>query len=382
MNHAKTICRNGKATQKRTATSAPPTARGLQQLAEADKGCGGTSQRQTSVPTPCDVANAFLTMTFLPRLQETEWVQDSDTRKLEREFYDSLSIVTSKYGIIMQENEVLPFPYNISASITALREKLEKTTQEWMQVRLIHHDHNVFFAKEDRFDTGMTLYYVPVIPLHQVIQDKKTAQTGLLLLSVYAYLYQVLSIPYYSNADSYLYSILETFEECMMEDGEEELGKEIQLAKDIGTFMEVKIGDPENLNAFKTRLKSFKPITDFDGKALKVAEQFYRIFKDHPHTRIDRNFYPLRFREELECESYNVTLDNYVSFCASLKGNLYENMCQYVNEDLQEYGEIDEPTRFLPYDGRMIENNNFDFEKQVFDSLDDLIALWQYLNLI
>jgi hypothetical protein len=258
MNHAKTICRNGKATQKRTATSAPPTARGLRQLAEADKGCGGTSQRQTPIPAPCDVANAFLTMTFLPRLQETEWVQDSDTCKLEREFYDSLSIVTSKYGIIMQENEVLPFPYNISASITALREKLEKTTQEWMQVRLIHHDNNVFFAKEDRFDTGMTLYYVPVIPLHQVIRDKKTAQTGLLLLSVYAYLYQVLSIPYYSNADSYLYSILETFEECMMEDGEEELGKEIQLAKDIGTSMEVKIGDPENLNAFKARLKRFE----------------------------------------------------------------------------------------------------------------------------
>jgi len=382
MSHAKTICRHGKTTAKRTTTSATSSVGGIRPLAKTEKGCWRDPQGQATVTPPCHVANAFLRMQFLPRLQETEVVQGCDKTKLEREFYDSLSIVTKKYGITVQDSKAMPFPYNISASLADLRAKLKKTTVDWKEIRLIHHRNRTFFAHEDRFKTGMTLYYIPVAPLHTILEENQSSQTGLLLLSIYSYLYQVLGMPYYRNDDCYLNSTYESYEEMMSEDEvqDEDISAELKNAKTVGDIMKNKICDAENLTAFETRLKAFKAKSDFDKKAQKIAKQVYKIYTKHPTERLDRKYYPLRFREEEAQDSYYVTMDNYVSFCASIKGSLFECICQFINEDLQEYGDIDEPTRFLPYDERIIKGNNFDFEKQVFDSLDDLIALWQNSN--
>jgi len=382
MSHAKTICQHGKTTEKRTTTSATPSVGRIRPLAKTQKGCRRDPQGQTSVTPSCHVANAFLRTQFLPRLQETEVVQSCDKTKLEREFYDSLSIVTEKYGITVQDSKAMPFPYNISASLTDLRAKLKRTTIDWKEIRLIHHRNRTFFAHEDRFNTGMTLYYIPVAPLHTILEENQSSQTGLLLLSIYSYLYQVLGMPYYRNDDCYLNSTYESYEEMMSEDEDqdEDISAELKNAKTVGDIMKTKICDAENLTAFETRLKAFKAKSNFDKKAQKIAKQVYKIYTKYPTERLDRKYYPLRFREEEAQDSYYVTMDNYVSFCASIKGSLFECICQFINEDLQEYGDIDEPTRFLPYDERVIKGNNFDFEKQVFDSLDDLIALWQNSN--
>ncbi|WP_063962901.1 hypothetical protein [Chryseobacterium kwangjuense] len=379
MSHAKTICRHGKTTEKRTATSTAPEVGGIRKLVKTHKGCRRNTQGQASISAPCHVTNAFLRMQFLPRLQETEVVQDCDKTKLEREFYNSLSIVTKKYGISIQENKAMPFPYNISASLAELREKLKKTTEDWREIRLIHYRNRTFFAREDRFSTGMTLYYIPVVPLHTILEDNQNSQTGLLILSIYSYLYQILGIPYYRNDDCYLNSTYESYEEMIVdeENEDEDILTELKNAKIVGDLMKIKIADPENLNLFGTRLKSFKPNSDFDKKAFKIAKLVYKIHTKYPKERIDRKYYPLRFREDVTHDSYFVTMDNYVSFCASIKGNLFECMCQFINDDLQEYGDIDEPIRFLPYEESVIKGNNFDFEKQVFNRLDDLIELWQ-----
>ncbi|UIR57806.1 hypothetical protein LZQ00_08290 [Sphingobacterium sp. SRCM116780] len=372
--HAKTISTNSKATKKRTATSATSAVRSVRVLDEENKGCRGNWQRQTPVPAPFHVANAFLRLKFLPRLQEPELIEDCN--KMEREYYDFLSLVAQKYGINPQDTTAIPFPYNISASLADVRQQLKERTADWKEVRLIYENNCTYFAKEERYNTGMTLYYIPVIPLYEILQNAKHENTGVLLLSVYAYLYQILGVPYYRNEDSYLYSTYETFEEWILEDGEDQIFDDLQYAKDIGDLMKNKIC-AENLDSFETRLISFKAKTDFDRKILKVATQFFDLYKKFPNTRVDRKYFPLRFREEQEYEDRYVMLDNYLSFCSSLKGNLFECICQFVNEDLQEYGEIDEPTRFLPFDNRTIVDNNFDFESAVFDSLDDLIAIWQ-----
>lgn len=380
MNHATAICRYGKVTEKSKAKPVVQAARRVRQMAKKDKGCRGNQQGQTKVPAPCDVANAFLRTRFLPRLQETELVQYCDKIKLEREFYKSLSIITEKYGISLQDSKAIPFPYNISTSLNELREILKKTTQDWREIRLIHHNNCTFFASEERFNTGMTLYYVPVLPLHTILADTDTLQAGLLLLSVYAYLYQVLSIPYYRSEDCYLSSIYETLEMWNLDERDDDTLDELQYAKGIGDTMKTKICDTENLHSFEKRLKGFKPNTDFDRETHKVAKQFFGLFKKYPKTRLDRKYFPLRLREEMEDGDNSVTFDNYVSFCASFKGDLFESLCQFVNEDLQECCEVDEPTCFLPFDGRTIKGNNFDFERQIFDRLDDLIALWQNSN--
>ena len=380
MNHAKTISRNDKKTKKSNATTTVQSTGRVQKLDETRKGRRGNTQGQTPVLAPCDVANAFLRATFLPRLAETETIQDCNKSKMERDFFKSLIVVEKKYNVSVQSYRELPFPYNISHSLTELRQHLKKTTDSWREVRLVHENNCTYFAQEERYDTGMTLYYIPVIPLHTILEQEDRLQVGELLLSVYAYLYRILKVPYYRNDDCYLFSTYETFEELMMEEDDKEIEDELKIAKSIGDIMQDKIRNEDNLQVFETRVNSFAPTDNFDRKCLKIAQQFFCLFQKYPDTAIDRKFSPLRLREELENDRVDVTLDNYVSFCSDLKGSLFNNICQYINDDLQDYGEIDEPTRFIPLDGRKIQDNDFDFENEVFENIDELISLWQYQN--
>lgn len=378
MNYANTVSRNGKATKKRKPSSTAQTVGAVRTVDEKTKGCRGNPKGQTEVCTACDVANAFLGMRFPPRLQETETIQDCDRLKMDRDFKKSLSLIAKKFNLSLQDCGNIPFPYNIAESMADLKKQLKKAETDWKEVRLIHHNNSTYFAKEDRYDTGMTLYYIPVIPLYNILHNSETAQASQLLLSVYAYIYQVLGVPYYRTDDCYLYSMYETLENWIYDDGaEEDFIQEIDDAKAIGDFMLKLISDPKNLLGYKNRIKSFVAKTDFDKQCHSVAKSFFGLLTKYPKVRIDRKFYPLRFREEIEDIERPIALDNYVSFCASIQGCLFESLCQSVNDDLQEYCEIDEPTRFIPYDNRRIKENNFDFESKVFNAIDNLIQVWQ-----
>lgn len=378
MDHAKTISRNGKITEKRNSASTAQAVEQFRQLDEQTKGCRGNPQGQEKVCTSYDVANAFLKMQFPKRLHEIEEVQDNDKLKMEREFYKSLSNIIKKFELEIQDFRNIPFPYNISESLKALRLGLMNNKEDWKDVRLIHANNSTYFAREERYCTGMTLYYIPVIPLYTLLQSKKTETVGNLLLSVYAYLYHVLHIPYYRGNDCYLNHTYQVLDDWIVDDGaDEETIEDNNEAKKIGDCMKVKIKDPINLRYFGRRIKNFKPKNDFDGLSFRVAKEFFELFQNYPNVPIYRKFYPLRFRDESDDYERTVMLDDYISFCASIKGNLFDSLIETVNSDLQEYGEIDEPTIFIPYDGRKIDENNFDFERAVFRSLDNLIRLWQ-----
>lgn len=382
MNYANTISRNGKATKKSKRVAVVSAVGTVRAMDEKTKGCKGTAEGQAKIRPTCDVTNAFLRFRFYPRLQETETVQDCNRLKMDRDFFKSLSLIAEKFNLSMLDDCTnIPFPYNIAESMAHLKNQLKKTVADWRDVRLIHHKNSTYFAQEERYDTGMTLYYIPVFPLYNILQNKETTQVSELLLSVYAYIFQVLGVPYYRSDDCYLYSMYETLENWIYDDGaEEEFIQEIDDAKAIGDFMLKLISDPKNLRNYKNRLKSFVAKTDFDKQCLSVAKSFFWLLTKYPKVRIDRKFYPLRFREEIDDIERPVALDNYVSFCASIQGCLFESLCQSVNDDLQEYSDIDEPTRFIPYDNRKIKENDFDFESRLFNSLDNLIQLWQEHN--
>lgn len=378
MNYANTISRNGKTTKKSKRVAVVSAVGAVRAMDEKTKGCRGTAEGQTKVRPTCDVTNAFLRCRFYPRLQETETVQDCNRLKMDRDFFKSLSLIAEKFNLSMLECTNIPFPYNIADSMAHLKKQLKETVADWSDVRLIHYKNSTFFAQEMRYDTGMTLYYIPVFPLYNILHNKDTKQVSELLLSVYAYIYQVLGVPNYRSDDCYLYSMYEMLENWIYDDGAEEgFIQEIDDAKTIGDFMGKIISDPKNLLNYKNRLKSFVAKTDFDKQCLSVAKSFFGLLTKYPKARIDRKFYPLRFREKIEDIERPIGLDNYVSFCASIQGCLFESLFQSVNEDLQEYNEIDEPTRFIPYDNRKIKENDFDFESRVFNALDNLIQLWQ-----
>lgn len=377
MSHAKQISTNSKnATRKGRATATVSVSR-ICKMDETSKRCRRNSKGQEKICSPTDASNAFLKVQFYPRLQEPQIVEDCNKSKLERDFFKSLSNLSKKFELTLQDCTDIPFPYNLSESIAEVRSQMKIHKQDWKEIRLIHHENSTYFAKEERYNTGHSLYYIPVIPLYTVLQKNKTKEVGQLLLSVYSYLYQVLGVSYYRIDNCYLFSIYEMLENWILEDEvQEESLSEMNEAKEIGDIVKDLITDPNNLQQFDKRLKEFNPKDDFENKALSVANSFFELYSKFPNLRIDRNYYPLQLREEPEEEERPIMLDDYLSFCASIRGNLFDTIVDTANSEFQEYCEMDEPTRFVPIDGKK-DNDNFDFEDKVFNSINELIILWQ-----
>ncbi|ATL45470.1 hypothetical protein CMU69_18265 [Elizabethkingia anophelis] len=305
---------------------------------------------------------------------------------MERGFYKSLSLLTKHYGISPLFIQDFNYPYNISLCLWDIQKQLKGTVQNWENIHLIKKGGETFFVAEECYNTGATLYYIPVVPLYQMLGNKKRKKTGLLLLSVCTYLYRIADIPYYRQEDSYLYWIYEMLTEWLEQDEEMDDNhiskRELQKAESIGDIMEQKIACKENLLFFEERLKQFKPKDNFDKECFLLAEKTFKLYREYPDASVFRNTYHnnvVRPEEADEDEYYNnetvITMDKYISFFAESDGLIYDNLMDCVNNEFNEYVETQEPMIFKIFDGSNITDENLDFESKLFKILNELCRL-------
>jgi hypothetical protein len=165
---------------------------------------------QTEVRTSFDAANGFLKSTFLPKLKTLHAVQVcTGNKKTERDFYHSLSLLTEHYGIEPMQTKSYGYPYNISLALWDTQEELKQKACNWDSLQLVQDRKKTFFISEERYSTGATLYYIPVMPLFEMLNDPMRKKTAQLLVSVCSYLYHIADIPYYRQESSYLYWMYE-----------------------------------------------------------------------------------------------------------------------------------------------------------------------------
>ena len=170
-----------------------------------DKRRTRNKQGQTEVRTTTDVANGFLRTTFLPKLEAMKTVQPAtEVEKTETDFYCSLCAVARHYnGFEPMNTRTFGYPYNIALSVWEVENHLKRNIKNWNCLRLVQDDKGkTFFVSEEQYNTGTTLFYIPVIPLYKMLKEPKKKRAARLLLSVFAYLYHVADIPYYRQEDA------------------------------------------------------------------------------------------------------------------------------------------------------------------------------------
>lgn len=366
-------------TQKiQTKATTPPVKR-VRKLDESNKGCERNSQRQTAVSSNNDVTNGFLRTSFLPLLGEIKTVQAcQQIAKTERDFYQSLSLLAKHYQIKPLHTQSYTYPYNIALALWDIEKQLKNKARHWEEIKLIQDNKETFFTSEERYNTNATLYYIPVVPLYRLLKKRK--HNALLLLSVCSYLYHGVNIPYFRQENSFLYEQYEILKELMTnEDDTEEKAiykSEFEQAESIGDRMEQKIFNPANLTFFKERLNRFKCKDALDFDCLQLAQEAFSLLEQYPNENIFRNARPNEEIDENEEEIENIlTMDYYISFYADGKGWLNENIIQCVNTELQEYGQIEEPSIIKRFNGNDITANNLDFENRLFALIGELIYL-------
>jgi len=342
-------------------------------------------QRQTQVGTNFQVADGFLRTVFLPKLKPPQSLPDcGDAEKVEQDFYASLAQLATHYGIEPMQARDYGYPYNIALSLWEVQRLLRQKVRHWDNLRLVRQDNKTCLISEERYDTGASLYYIPIIPLFHMLKDCRFRRSSHLLLSVCSYLYHIAKVPYYRQEDSYLYWQYDIHKNWVEEEPEDEATRtykrELHQAEWIGKRMEQKMRNRRNLTRLKARLDSYKPADGFDYDCWKLATDIFSLYSDYPGHSIFRNIQLIKRPEadESDYEEYyqdTIRMGMYISFVASTQGWLYEMLSECINNEFNECGLIEEPTIITHFDGGALPLNDFDFEMRLFALMEELCYL-------
>lgn len=369
-------------TAKTTETTVQ-TIGGIYGVDETSQRCRRNQKRPKEIGSCTDASHAFLKCSFLPKLKEDETVQAcKKSKRLERDFYLSLSNLAEHYQINPMSSRQFGYPYNIALAIDDVQKQLKKKIKDWEEISLIEDNGKFYFTSEERYNTGATLYYIPIVPLYRLSKLSKNRKVYQLLLSVCSYLYHIVDIPYYRQEASYLFWMYDMFKQWVTEDEETEdslsLLSEIKQAELIGDFIEKKLYNHQNVQYFEIRLQQFKPQNDFEMQCLKIAKTAFHLMNEFPNSTIFTNAKTNSItdydEEDQEVENV-VTIDKYISFCADTGGLLFDNIFQSVNNELQEYEQMEEPVIIKHFNGSDVNQNTLEFENQIFDLITALIDL-------
>ncbi|WP_413998080.1 hypothetical protein ACMDB5_09800 [Flavobacterium sp. W1B] len=248
-----------------------------------------------------------------------------------------------------------------------------------IELAILLDEKTVKIATHHSYNTDMTLYYIPVLPLYKLLQDRKQKQNAELLLSVFAYLYHIAGIPYYRDN----YRALAYYYECMQDwltesweedetDEKNNANSELNKASHYGDIMYRKMFNLYHLNLFEKRIDSHKQNGSFDRECLSVAKKAYSLLQDYPEHNIFRN----TSNAELDEDDGIIRAEQYISFVAETEGTLYDNIARMINDEFNECSEMEQPTLTQIYDAQ---NNpsieGLDFEYRIFPLINDLCTL-------
>ena len=364
-------------TRTETTTAIAPTVGRVRQLATKTKGRKPSAERQAEIRTNSNATNGILKCTFLPKLKTAPSVQAC--QKTERDFYKSLSKLAKHYRIEPMQTNSFKFPYKMALAMWDMENKVKRTNSNWDGFRLVKDSRKTYFISEERYNTGTTLYYIPVVPLFKMLKDPKRKKTAQLLLSVCSYLYHIAQIPYYRQEESYLYWLYEMMNDWVEQDEEteetESYKSELRNAEYIGDRIEQKLFNRTNLKVFKQRLNRFKSVDMFDKECWQVACNAFALCTEYPNATIFRNATLPEKDPYEDDENEIIGMEKYISFIADTRGWLYESLSDTINNEFNEYGAMEEPTISKRFDGSEIPTANLDFENRLFGLLNDLSGI-------
>jgi len=320
----------------------------------------------------------FLKHRFLPF-----WaVQARNYRQLEAEFFRSLANLCHVYEIREPDVSALDFPQNVTTAYMQVKESLKLKDKTADCIIMKDGSHSATLAVLKRFDTGMCLYYIPVRPLWNVVQTAQQQPLAQMLLSVYAYLYQVANVPYYAEQDCYMFYQYETMQnwidEADDEDEEEkpyrdEQNEILQTLNDAGNRLLTIIREKDCLTNWEASITAYRQSGNWDLETESIASELLALYREYPNRTIFDNVHEELCEPE---ETERIRMEQYLSFWWSNNDCFYDMIFDMVNNEFGECGVTDEPVSIQLFDTPQISVlNDLDFEKRLFDLINRLCSI-------
>ncbi|GLU56245.1 hypothetical protein [Dyadobacter frigoris] len=340
-------------------------------FSRAEPFTGRGAERQSSQRATEPSTHDFLSRRFLPLCSVDESIMPNG-RNIERDFFSSLSNLAKAYHFEPVDRADKAYPYNVLLAHWHASLKIENANPH-TKLLIVQKKNKTVLATKTVFDTGSTLFYIPVVPLHRLLTHTDTQPCAALILSVCAYLYQIVKIPFYRDQSSYLYWLYQMIEEWLTEEPEGweqseflENMKELEEAAQIGESIKTLIVRKKHLKGFEKRLQGFIPSGDFENRCYAMANEAYGLFLRYPKRTVFDKMED--FGRENDSEECYIRPQQYISFIADSSGWLFEQMTEMVNNDFNECSTIQEPVIWTIYDGATTTDltDGLNFEKRLF----------------
>ena len=322
----------------------------------------------------------FLNDTFTPLMQlekpKCSWQQ------MEKDFFLSLDHFCQLYHPEVPDTTQQSFPFNIAAIYQHLHAWMQKHYPDTNLLLLQKDSGHTFLATAQNVNTGMTLFYIPIFPVVCLLAERKKKQQSDLLLSIFAYLYQIVGIPFYTQ-EVFVKSMYQRTMEWILDSSEEwdsdtltHLRKDFQELFREGKRMVKRLKATLHLRTFGKRCKQFQAKNKDDKRLAEIAVKFHQLYQTYPDKSIHQNMMG-GFSEDYEDE--RVYPEQYISFVYRVTGILYDNFSELVNMELQEKTYIHEPTMLQTFDHSQTSiEHDLQFEIQLLDLLHELSYLLNY----
>lgn len=332
--------------------------------------------RQAQTFAPRISRPAFLTRTHPPKTARFS-PELRAFKKVERDFKTSLSHLCRLYSIGEPKVEGI-FPVNIERAFRQVSHILHRDHKD-LQLKIMRDGSGkVTLATRKVFDTRMTLYYLPLCPLWELMKRKDKKTETALLLSILAYLFQIGGIPHFAQTCSYfdgIYEMVAEWESAQEQEEEEKndagfIAAHFSMMYEAGNILLSKMNDPVNLKRFKGRVYRFRP-KDQQGEALSsCAKNALKLYHAFPLRSVTDNMgLP---DTESEQDSF-IRCEQYLSFYWSNSDCIIDSAMDYINAELNGMCEMEEPVSFQYFDAPQAkEIHDFAFEEQFFALLNEI----------
>lgn len=336
----------------------------------------GTRKTAAKGRSKVDAAPAFLKQRFYP-LASGETVADpTATCRLVQGFYASAANLCTLYGMAQPPKTGLPFPFNLAKELEALRQSL-KARGHSVDLRLLETGDKTCLATVQTFSTRSTLFYIPVLPMLDLIADSERRSVGELMQSVFAYLLQVVGIPHFADDYCYMGGIYEMLSDWWSEDGyaedeTERLEHEAffeQLWKGGEVSLHL-IAERAALDGFEQRVREFKAEGEAERDFLKTAAAFLGLYRDYPERSIKDTIGEPFGAEE---HDHIIRWEQYLHFFWDFGQQVQDQFMDCINAELNECSLMEEPRHIQFFDEPQKEvTGGFDFEQRLFGLLHEL----------
>ncbi|MBS1532556.1 MAG: hypothetical protein JSU01_19790 [Bacteroidetes bacterium] len=337
----------------------------------------GNQKGQKKVSPTRLAANGFLRQQFLPLFRRGTDVPDQ--QQAEEGFFQSLARMPDIEQASATVYRDKPYPYNILLSYWHL--KRHCLPQPDTTVSILSQDNGtVMLATQKIYDTGTSFYFIPVLPLHRLLSDRKRRPAAELLLSVFSYLYHIAGVPYYRDSRSAISYYYEMIAEWIWddpgscdEDEQRSSFSELNKAAHWGDVIFRKLFSRVQLEQFATRLNALQPRDEWERDCLSVARAFHELWQAYPQASLFRNMSAGAVADD--DENGCIHAEQYISFVADTEGWLYEQVSEMLNSEFNECLTMEQPTILDLHDGRPKEAHALDFEERIFPLIEDVCTI-------